>query len=63
MGHHTAAGLNCDLALFVLKEDPVLIQLLDFAVNFPSWLISRMSFSPTRFCESDRVNPPFRRQT
>jgi hypothetical protein len=44
MGHHTAAVLNCDLALFVLKEDPALIQLLDFAVNFPSWLISRMTF-------------------
>ena len=44
MGHHTAAVLNRDLALVVLKEDPVLIQLLDFAVNFPSWLISRMTF-------------------
>ena len=44
MGHHTAAVLNRDLALFVLKEDPVLIQLLDFAGNFPSWLISRMTF-------------------
>jgi hypothetical protein len=44
MGHHTAAVLNRDLALVVLKEDPVLIQLLDFAVNFPSWLILRMTF-------------------
>ena len=44
MGHHTAAVLNRDLALVVFKEDPVLIQLLDFAVNFPSWLISRMTF-------------------
>ena len=44
MGHHTAAVLNRDLALVVFKEDPVLIQLFDFAVNFPSWLISRMTF-------------------
>ena len=44
MGHHTAAVLNRDLALVVLKEDLVLIQLLDFAVNFPFWLISGMTF-------------------
>ena len=36
MGHHTAAVLNRDLAFVVFTEDPVLIQLLDFAVNFPN---------------------------
>jgi hypothetical protein len=63
MGHHIAAVLNRDLALVVLKEDPVLIQLLDFAVNFPSWLISRMTFrwSVLRMICGSRLlpmNPP-----
>ena len=35
---------DADPKAVILKEDPVLIQLLDFAGNFPSWLISRMTF-------------------